>query len=79
MYTHETRGALIEVRFTDFKKYPEITSRMVSNLGEIPDLPIPLQVVIDSGFTRRPNISAREFTREAATALPRAVRTALFG
>jgi hypothetical protein len=79
MYTNEKRGALVEVRFTDFKKYPEITTRLVDRLREIPDLPIPLHVVIDSGFTRRPNISAREFTVEAATALPLAVRTALFG
>lgn len=77
MYTSVERGALLEVRFSDFKKQPELAERMVKLISEIPNQNIPLDVVVDSGFTRRPNVSIRDFDSEALATIPGAVASAL--
>jgi len=62
VYTDAVRGALIEVRFPDFKMRPDIAERMVAELESIEGIPIPLAEVRSSGFSKRPNLAAREFT-----------------
>lgn len=76
MYTSEGRGAIFEVRFSDFKNQPEIASKMIQNLSEIPKIAIPLDEVKESGYSRRPNILLGECSLEALEQIPFAVSRA---
>ncbi|MDP2286987.1 MAG: hypothetical protein Q8M73_00260 [Actinomycetota bacterium] len=77
MYTDPNRGALIEVRFSDFKNTLMLAQALADAIEGIPNIPIPVPAVRESGYTRRPNIPASQFTPSAAIDVATAVRTAL--
>jgi hypothetical protein len=76
MYTNEVRGAIFEVRFSDFKAQPDIAKKMIQNLSEIPNIAIPLDEVKAAGYTRRPNILFSECSIEMLEQIPFAVSRA---
>ncbi len=75
--TNPARGALVEVRFSDYKDHPAIRDALADLVQAIPGIPIPVAEVRAQGFSTRPNISVRDFTVEQLRALPRAVAEAL--
>jgi hypothetical protein len=79
LYTSVGRGALIEVRFTDFKKDSHREARLADFVEEIPNIPIPVDEVRRAGFTKRPNVPAQEFGQATVVKLADAVSRALTG
>jgi hypothetical protein len=79
LYTDTARGALIEVRFPDFKNRPDTVVRLVDAVGDIAAIPIPVAIVRSSGFTKRPNVPAKDFTVDMVSLLAAAVSQALRG
>jgi hypothetical protein len=77
MYSHETRGALVEVRFPDFRKTPGLQERLAQFVESIPGVPIPVQLVRDVDFKKRPNVSARDFSIDTISRLAAEVSRAL--
>lgn len=77
VYTDLTRGALIEVRFTDFAKTPDRQIRLAEEVENIPSIPIPVESVRNTGFAKRPNIPAKQFTANMIPQLVAAVSRAL--
>lgn len=77
MYSHATRGALVEVRFPDFRTHEKLRIKLGSAVQDIPDNPYPMKLVIDNEYRKRPNISARDFSLLAANSLPIAIHQSL--
>lgn len=73
LYTNEKRGALIEVRFSDFRNIPHLAKHLVDAVGAISGQPIPLDEVRSTGYGKRPNVSARDFPMEVIPQLATAV------
>jgi hypothetical protein len=69
------RGALIEVRFTDFKNTPDVAKHLVDAVAAIPNQPIPLEEIRSTGYGKRPNVPAKEFSLEVIPQLATAVAT----
>lgn len=82
MYTSvssKDASAKIEVRFPDYRRQPEIREALAQGVESITGIPIPVDLVRQSDFRRRPNIPARDFTAEQLRALPTAVAAAIRG
>lgn len=77
MYTHPTRGSLVEVRFPDFRTHVELRERLGDAIGSMQENPYPIEFIRENEFRKRPNISARDFSSLAATGLPATISAAL--
>lgn len=72
-------SAKVEVRFPDYRGQPEVREALARGVEAIPGIPIPVDLVRQTDFRRRPNIPARDFTVEQLRALPSAVAAAIRG
>ncbi|POH73583.1 hypothetical protein CVS27_09400 [Arthrobacter glacialis] len=72
-------SAKVEVRFPDYRRQPEIREALAQGVEAIPGIPIPVGLVRQSDFRKRPNIPARDFTAEQLRTLPTAVAAAIRG
>lgn len=77
VYTDPSKGALIEVRLTDFEHQPRIAKNLDAALSQIPDLPLPLDIIRESRYRKRPNIQATSYQNGQVEALARAMAAVL--
>ncbi|WP_431245325.1 hypothetical protein [Leifsonia xyli] len=77
LYTNPTRGALIEIRFTDFENSLAAQEALANKVEAITAIPIPVEEVRASGFHKRPNVPARQFSESQVRELAAAVSSAL--
>ena len=79
MYTHPTRGALVEVRFPDFRTHVNLRAKLGEAVEGMTENPFPMKFVIENDYRKRPNISAHDFTLKAASSLPEVIYQSLTG
>lgn len=73
LYTDLARGALVEVRFSDFKKDPLLVDQFAELVSAVPGIPVPIDVVRAAGYSKRPNVPVKEFTHESVRQLASAI------
>jgi hypothetical protein len=66
-------GVSVEVRFSDYKKLPELREALARAVESIPGIPVPVTQVRELSFEKRPSIPISDFTAEQLDALPAAV------
>ena len=74
LYTSRTKLAgIAEVRFSDYRKEPDLREALAHAVVGIPGIAIPVGYVREQDFSRRPNIAIRDFTPAQIDTLPQAI------
>lgn len=79
MYTDDSRGALVEVRFPDFRTHIHLRTKLGEAIEVMADNPYPIEFIKEHDYRKRPNISARDFTSKAANSLAKVINQSLTG
>jgi len=73
VYTYPDRGAVLEVRFSDFNGDAAAVDRFAELVSAVPGIPVSVEEVRAAEYRKRPNVPLREFTASAVRQLTDAV------